>query len=177
MNKIYLTFSILLFVIPLVSAQSFIDVNIDKLFLADEDIDFFVKLNNPDSEIFEGRLFVELISRERNIKLAEEAFFIYPKDSNIKIFNEKLGAGNYKLRVEIKDRFFEKIWDQKIVEFNVVGSCNEQICLLEEADRKCDCSRNSGNKFNMSLVVLFTTIIIGIVTALYFEVKRRKPLT
>jgi len=174
MNR-YLILLVLLLTLPTIYAMPIIDININKLFLADEDIAFFIRLQNPTNEIIEARLFVELISEDRNFELAEEGLMIYPGDFMLRTFNEKLNPGNYKLRVELKDKFFDTVLDQRILEFNVAESCTELICSLEGAYKKCDCGRNEIG-LGTILSILFSVILIGIFFLFYFEIKRRRAL-
>ena len=146
--------------LPNVFSQGYIESRIDSLFLADEMVEFNVRVNNPTREIFEGRLFIELIGPKSNAELLKEHLYLYPGDLYLKIFDEKLTRGDYEIRIELKDKFFETVLDQKILEFKVVNSCNvENICSYDEAYLKCDCGVDSEKRLNNFLVILLAVTI------------------
>ena len=176
-NNVYAFLILLILFLPNVFSQGYIDTRIDSLFLADERVEFNIRVNNPTKEILEGRLFVELIGPESNIELFEDKLYLYPGDLYLKSLNDKATNGDYKIRIELKDKFFETVLDQKILEFKVVSSCNiENICSYDEAYIKCDCGFNSEKRLNNFLIIFFPVIAIGIIIVLYFEMRRRREL-
>lgn len=172
-------FLILIFVtlLPVVLSQQYIESDIDQLFLNNEEMSFFVKLNNPTKEILDSRLQIELISSENRIDILKERVYIYPGDFLLKDFRKILVLGDYKIIVLLKDPFFEVVLDQKILEFRIVNSCNiENICSYNGAYEKCDCGVDSEKRLGNFLIVLFAVTAIGIVAIFYFEMRRRNLL-
>ena len=171
-------FLVLLFALslPVVFSQGYIESRIDKLFLADEEISFNVRVHNPTKELLEARLFVEIIGPEYNEELFKDRLYLYPGDLYLKSLDDRLDKGDYKIRIEIKDRFFETVFDQKILEFKVVNSCDvKNICSYKGADEKCDC-RGETDNFNAFFVALTVIVVIGLFVVIYFETQRRKIL-
>lgn len=175
-NRICVFLILLVLFLPAVFSQGYIESRIDSLFLADEEISFNVRVHNPTGEILEGRLFVEVVGTESNNLLFKDKLYLYPGDLYLKSLDDRLDKGDYKIRIELKDRFFETVLDQKILEFKVVNSCSaENICSYEGAYEKCKCETGSDN-FNAFIVALFAAVSIGIVLVIYFERRRRRAL-
>lgn len=163
--------------LPNVFSQNYIESRIDPLFLADEKISFNVRVHNPTNEILEGRLFVEVIGPKSNFELFKDRLYLYPGDVYLKSLDDKLEKGDYKIRIVIKDRFFETVFDQKILDFKVASSCDaKDICSYERALEKCEKCRPKSDPFDAFIPVFFGVIILGIILMIYFDTKRRNLL-
>ena len=170
-----------IFAVPNVFSQDFsqgyIESRIDSLFLADEKISFNIRVRNPTREILDVRLFVEIVGPDYNEEIFKERLYLYPGDLYLKSLDDRLASGDYKIRIGLKDKFFETVYDQKILEFKVVRSCNiDNICSYEKAYEKCERCVSKADPFDSFVPVFFGIIIFGIILVIYFETKRRNAL-
>jgi hypothetical protein len=164
---------VLLLVMPGVLAEVFIDTNIDKLYLKEEGVEFFVKVSNFGEEDFEGRLLVEIIGEEDNTKLLEEKIALHPERVYLKTLQQRLGKGNYKLRIELKDAVFENVIEQELIAFEVIEDCvGRNVCEKDGAYMKCNICR--GGSSNTIFWILGGFIGFGTILMLYFDFKRRR---
>ena len=140
----------------------------------EEGVDFFVKINNPSEEAFEGRLLVELIGLESNIKLLEEELYLYPGGAYLESLREGVTKeGEYGIRIVLKDSNFENVLEQKLLNFRVVRDCfGRDVCSYEEAYKKCNICR--GGSSNTIFWILGGFIGFGTILMLYFDFKRRR---
>ena len=167
----------LILFLPGVFSQSYIESRIDPLFLADEEINFNIRIHNPTQELFDGRLSVEIQGDNFNEEMFKDKFYLYPGDLYLKSLDERLEKGDYKIKIEVKDRIFETVFDQKILRFKVVNSCDvKNICGYEGALAKCEICRPRTDPFDVFIPVFFGVIIFGIILLIYFDAKRRSYL-